>query len=128
MIDRIDIMIEVPKVKTTDFSSHTDYSKVEESKVIKKRVEKARNIQLSRFSDIKITSNSQMSTKEINTFCILDEASEKMLQQAINTMNLSARAYYRVLKLSRTIADLEESENIQIQHIAEALSYRKGEE
>ena len=66
--------------------------------------------------------------KEISKVCILDDESENMLKKAISTMNLSARAYYRVLKLSRTIADLENCENILKKHIAEALSYRKGEE
>lgn len=128
MIDRIDIMIEVPKVKVDDFSSKKDYSNIEDSKTIANRVEKARNIQLNRFSWLKITSNSQMSIKEINKYCCLDEDSEKMMKQAVNTMNLSARAYFRTLKLSRTIADLEMLENIQVKHVAEALSYRKWEE
>lgn len=128
MIDRIDIMIEVPKVKVEDFSSKKDYSKIEDSKAISLRVEKARNIQLERFKDLKITSNSQMSSKDVEKFCILNEESEKILKQAVNTMNLSARAYYRVLKLARTIADLEAKENIEISHIAEALSYRRGGE
>lgn len=125
MIDRIDIFIEVPKVKTTDFSTNVDYSKVEDSASIKQRVQNAKNIQLTRFKDLKITANSQMSTKEINTFCVLDNESEKILKQAVSTMDLSARAYYRILKLARTIADLENSENILKQHIAEALSYRQ---
>ncbi|MDD2509493.1 MAG: hypothetical protein PHS78_10710 [Aliarcobacter skirrowii] len=92
------------------------------------RVKKAREIQLQRFEGLKITSNSQMSSKEVQIFCILDEESEKMMKQALHTMNLSARAYYRVLKLARTIADLEVSKNVKIQHIAEALSYRKSNE
>ena len=125
MIDRIDIFIEVPKVKTTDFSTNVDYSKVEDSASIKQRVQNAKNIQLTRFKDLKITANSQMSTKEINTFCVLDNESEKILKQAVSTMDLSARAYYRILKLARTIADLENSENILKQHIAEALSSRQ---
>lgn len=128
MVDRIDIMIEMPKVKTEDFSSTQNYLNIEDSKTIKSRVENARNIQLHRFKDLKITSNSQMTSSEINTFCILDEMSEKMMKQALHTMNLSARAYYRVLKLARTIADLSGNWDIKIEHIAEALSYRKWEE
>jgi len=127
MIDRIDIFIEVPKVKTSDFSSNIDYSKVENSQNIKKRVQKARDLQLERFSWLKITSNSQMSVSEINKFCKLEPEWEKILKQAVSLMNLSARAYYRILKLSRTIADLEWSFDIQVNHIAEALSYRKAE-
>lgn len=128
MVDRIDIMIEVPKVKVEDFSVKKDDKNIEDSKTIALRVEKARNIQLERFKDLKITSNSQMSSKEVEKFCVLDDASDKMLKQAVNTMNLSARAYYRILKLSRTIADLEWVENIEVKHIAEALSYRRSEE
>jgi magnesium chelatase family protein len=69
-----------------------------------------------------------MSIKEINKFCILDDESKKILDKALNSMNLSARAYYRILKLSRTIADLESSENILNIHLMEALSYRKNNE
>jgi len=128
MVDRIDIMIEVPKVKVDDFTSKSSSKIWETSQKIALRVKKAREIQLQRFEGLKITSNSQMSSKEIQIFCILDEESEKMMKQALHTMNLSARAYYRVLKLARTIADLEVSKNVKIQHIAEALSYRKSNE
>ena len=127
MVDRIDMMIEVPKVKVDDFTLKTKTRAIENSQTIALRVKKAREIQLKRFQELKITSNSQMSSKEIQIFCILDEESEKMMKQALQTMNLSARAYFRVLKLARTIADLEGSQNIQVFHIAEALSYRKGE-
>lgn len=125
MIDRVDIFIEVPKVKTTDFTTDIDYSKVEDSISIKARVQQAKNLQLKRFKDLKITSNSQMSTKEINKFCSLNKAGETILKQALSKMNLSARAYYRILKLARTIADLEKSINIEPKHIAESLSYRQ---
>jgi magnesium chelatase family protein len=69
-----------------------------------------------------------MSIQEINKFCILDIESKKILDKAVNSMNLSARSYYRILKLSRTIADLESSENILKNHLTEALSYRKNSE
>jgi magnesium chelatase family protein len=128
MIDRIDIFLEVPKVKLEEFSGNKDYSKNISSYDIKQRVERARKIQLERFKDLNITSNSQMSIKEINKFCILDTESTKILEKALNSMNLSARAYYRIIKLSRTIADLEEKENILSCHIMEALSYRKTTE
>ncbi len=128
MMDRIDIMIEVPKVKTQDFSTKIDYSQVESSTQIKQRVEKARQMQLQRFSGLHISSNSEMTSKDVQTFCQLDEASEALLKQAVSTLHLSARAYYRVIKLARTIADLWQSEHISIAHIAEALSYRKSEE
>ncbi len=128
MIDRVDIMIEVPKVKVDDFTSKKSVGNIEDSKIIALRVKKARDIQLKRFQDLNITSNSQMTSKEVEIFCELDEASEKMMKQALSTMNLSARAYFRVLKLARTIADLEGNENIWVAHIAEALSYRKVQE
>jgi magnesium chelatase family protein len=69
-----------------------------------------------------------MSTKEINKFCKLDEKSDTILKQAVTNLNLSARAYFRILKLARTIADLEQKEDIEVNHILEALSYRKKEE
>lgn len=128
MIDRVDIFIEVPKVKVEDFATNIDYSKEESSGDIKKRVEKARAIQLERFAWLKITSNSEMTSSQINKFCKLDTASDTMLKKAVESMNLSARAYYRILKLSRTIADLEGSIDIKVNHIAEALSYRKSDD
>lgn len=128
LIDRVDIFIEVPKVKTEEFSLNKDKRLSESSKEIKERVEKARQIQLRRFQNTKITFNSEMSTKEINKFCELDTESDVILKQAVSMMNLSARSYYRLLKLSRTIADLSWEENIKKEHILEALSFRKSGE
>lgn len=128
MIDRIDIMIEVPKVKVEEFWVNSTSHTLQTSHEIAIRVEKARQIQLKRFTWLKITSNSQMGSKEIQKFCKLDSQSETVLKQAVATMNLSARAYYRVLKLARTIADLEWKQDIAVPHIAEALSYRKNED
>ncbi len=128
LIDRVDIFIEVPKVKTDKFKVWDDYGDRETSRDIKKRVEEARKIQLDRFVWTSITFNSEMWTKEINKYCILDEKTEMILKQAINNMNLSARSYYKILKLARTIADLEWLENIESMHILEALSFRKKEE
>ncbi len=125
LVDRIDIFIEVPKVKTEDFNTKNDYSGIENSASIKLRVEKAKLMQLARFTWTKITSNSEMWTKDINKFCKLNQDSETLLKKAVTNMNLSARSYYRVLKLSRTIADLANREEIIMQDIAEALSYRK---
>ena len=127
LLDRIDIFIEVPKVKTEKLKVW-EQSFSESSKEIKKRVESARKIQLERFTDFKITSNSEMSTKEINKFCVLDWETDWILKQAIRSLWLSARAYFRVLKLSRTIADLTWENNIKKEHILEALSFRKSEE
>lgn len=128
LIDRVDIFIEVPKVKTEKLKISEDYSQTEDSFTIKSRVQKAKNIQISRFWENWMTANSEMNTKEINKYCQLDEQSDSILKQAVINMNLSARAYYRILKLARTIADLVDSENISIEHVAEALSFRKKEE
>ncbi len=125
LIDRIDIFIEVPKVKTEKFKVWEDYSGSESSIDIKKRVEKARNIQLDRFKNLSISFNSEMTTKEINKFCHLNTETDTILKQAVNNLNLSARWYYRIIKLSRTIADLDWKEGILSNHILEALSFRK---
>lgn len=128
LIDRIDIFIEVPKVKVWEFKVDERYENTVDSFAIKQKVENARIFQLNRFKNTKITFNSEMTSKEINKYCQLDSESENILKQAIASLNLSARAYYRILKLSRTIADLEWSENIKKEHILEALSFRKREE
>ncbi|PID87425.1 magnesium chelatase [Candidatus Gracilibacteria bacterium] len=128
LLDRIDIFIEVPKVKTNKFKVGDDYDGQETSSQIQKRVSKARTIQINRFSGTNITSNSEMTTKEINKYCKLDDETDKLLKQAVNTMNLSARAYYRILKLARTIADLDGVSDIETKHILEALSFRKKED
>ncbi len=125
LVDRVDLFIEVPKVKTQKFKVWEDYSNREKSEDIKKRVEKARDIQLKRFDKANITFNSEMWTKQINKYCIIDDETQMVLKQAISNLNLSARSYYRILKLARTIADLDGVENIKKEHILEALSYRK---
>jgi len=127
LLDRVDMYIDVPKVPTEDFRK-AKWSLAESSEVVQKRVQVARNIQLKRFIDMNIWANSEMSSKDVKTLCQLDTESEWILSQAVKSMDLSARAYYRILKLSRTIADLEWSENIQTEHILESLSYRKKEE
>ena len=128
LIDRVDIFIEVPKVKTEKFKVWEDYSDSESSNEIKIRVEKARIFQLERFKWTTLTFNAEMWTKEINKYCKIDESTDAILKQAINNLNLSARAYYRILKLARTISDLEWIDCIESKHILEALSFRKKEE
>nr|MDD3720409.1 YifB family Mg chelatase-like AAA ATPase [Candidatus Gracilibacteria bacterium] len=123
LIDRIDIFIEVPKVETEKFGN--DAKKGETSLEIKSKVEKARDMQLKRFVGTNYTFNSEMGSKDIEKYCILDSETEKVLKQAVNSLDLSARSYYRVLKLARTIADLEGSENIKMNHLLEALGFRK---
>jgi magnesium chelatase family protein len=127
LIDRIDMFLEVPKVKTEDFhKKQTEIS--ESSKRIKQRVEDAREIQRNRFIATSITSNSEMMGKDIEKFCPLEKDAEDILKQAVSTFELSARSYFRILKLARTIADLEKKDIIQNTHILEALSYRKKQE
>ncbi|MGB9716213.1 MAG: YifB family Mg chelatase-like AAA ATPase [Thermodesulfovibrionales bacterium] len=122
LLDRIDIHIEVPAVPYKDLS--TEYSG-ERSAEIRKRVVAARAIQLERFKDEKkIYSNGQMKTRHIKKYCKLNPDAQSLLDNAMHKLGLSARAYTRILKLSRTIADLEASEDIQAHHISEAIQYR----
>jgi len=127
LLDRVDMYIEVPKVPTEDFRKSKEIL-AESSSDVQKRVQSARNIQLERFKEFWISSNSEMSSKDIKILCNLDSESEWILSQAVKTMNLSARSYYRILKLARTIADLEDAVDICAAHILEALSYRKRDE
>ena len=121
LLDRIDIHIEIPKV---EFEQLSDKRKGENSEEIRNRVLKARQLQTERFHNQNISYNAQMGPREIEKCCNLDEASLHLIKNAMEKLNLSARAYDRILKVSRTIADLEESENIKPNHIAEAIQYR----
>lgn len=121
LLDRIDIHIEVPAVKYDELSG---IPTGEKSVDIRKRVNDSRDIQLKRFKDEKIFSNSQMNPKQIRKYCQLEADSKDILKRAMDKMGLSARAYDRILKVSRTIADLENSENIKVNHISEAVQYR----
>jgi magnesium chelatase family protein len=122
LLDRIDIHIEVTPVP---FEKLTETKKAESSVEIRRRVTKAREIQSIRFENFQnLHYNAQMSSKQIREFCALEEASLQMLKSAMERLNLSARAYDRILKVARTIADLEASENVNSNHIAEAIQYR----
>ena len=122
LLDRIDIHIEVPKV---DFDKLSADRSGEPSALIQQRVAAARNIQKQRFQAIPhIVCNADMGVSEIKRYCKLDTASTQLIRNAMQQLNLSARAYHRILKLSRTIADLEHAPHIQTHHIAEALQYR----
>jgi magnesium chelatase family protein len=127
LVDRIDMFIEVPKVPIKDFRDAKNHEN-ESSKEIKLRVQAAKNIQLKRFSGSSMNSNSEMKSKDIKKFAELSLEVEEILAQAVKAMDLSARSYYRIIKLSRTIADLENADAICINHILEALSYRKKDE
>jgi len=122
LLDRIDLHIEVPAVKYRDL---TDKSEVESSSVVRKRVEAARKIQEARFRGEKnIHCNAQMTPKMVEEFCRLNEEEEKLLKTAFVNLGLSARAHNRILKVSRTIADLNGSESIKKEHLAKAIFYR----
>ena len=122
LLDRIDIHIEVPPITYSEISSKKED---ESSEKIRERVERARKIQMERFKNEKgIYFNAHMKQKHIKKYINISKESENLLKDAMEKLNLSARAYNRILKISRTIADLEESEEIKPNHVAEAIEYR----
>ena len=121
LLDRIDIQIEV---KIPKFEKISSKEKVETSAEIRERVNRTRKIQLERYKSYGILSNSELNTRMIAKFCKLDEKGEELLQNAFKKFKLSVRAYERILKVARTIADLEEKESIEFKHVAEAIQYR----
>ncbi len=123
MLDRIDIHIEVPRV---DFEKLSDNRRGETSDEIRIRIEAARQRQRERFADLNngVMTNTDMRVAEVRQFCELDDAGQQLIKAAMTQLQLSARAYHRILKLARTIADLAGEENIQSAHLAEALQYR----
>ncbi len=123
LLDRIDLHLEVPAVPFKEMSSPKD---TESSAAIRERVCRAREIQKKRFRKRKkIFCNSQMTNKDLKQFCLLDSPSHHLLEQAVDQFGLSARAYHRILKIGRTIADLAGSKNILTEHIAEAVQFRR---
>ncbi len=121
MLDRIDIHIEVPRV---DYEKLSDDRLGEPSANVQARVEAAREQQRARFTGPELTCNADMRPAQIRQYCQLDETSNALMRTAMHQMQLSARAYHRVLKLARTIADLAREEQITPTHLAEALQYR----
>ncbi len=124
LLDRIDIHIDVPAVNFKELRGK-DVAVGESSETIRRRVIAAREIQLKRFAgDDGVFSNSAMSPTQIRQFCALDADSETLLERAMLKQGLSARAHDRILKVARTIADLEASQNVEAQHLSEAINYR----
>ena len=126
LLDRIDIHVSVPRV---DYDKLSDQRYGESSSVIQARVEAAREIQRQRFDDggqtqTGILCNADMRTADLRQYCALDEPCQNLMKAAMAQMHLSARAYHRILKLARTIADLDNSGDIRNTHLAEALQYR----
>jgi len=121
LLDRIDIHVDAPAVPYKDIASREPG---EASEAIRGRVEKARAIQRERFQKCKTSCNARMSPKLIRSHCVIDEAGQELLKMAMTELNMSARSHDRILKVARTIADLEHSENIQAAHISEAIQYR----
>ena len=117
LLDRIDIHIDVPSVRYRDLAAESDG---ESSLSVRQRIQRARDIQIKRFG----MCNARMSNRQIREFCPLDKDSERLIEMAVDKLGLSARAYTRILKVARTIADLEEEENILSHHISEAIQYR----
>jgi len=121
LLDRIDIHLEVPRLKLANL---TDKRRGESSDVIRERVEKVRNMQKERYKHEAVYVNAHLESKEIEKYCVLDKESEELLKLAILELGISARAYDKILKVSRTIADLDGKDTIQAHHISEAISYR----
>ncbi len=120
-LDRIDIFIEVPHI---NYEKLADDRLGEKSEKVQQRVTEAREIQRRRFAGSALASNSEMTPLEVRNFCQTDASAQSLLKAAMKQMSLSARAFHRILKLARTIADLEKSDIIRANHIAEAIQYR----
>jgi magnesium chelatase family protein len=121
LLDRIDIHVDVPAVRYKDLASDHDD---ETSATIRERVNRARATQSERLQRTKIHCNAQMTNRQIKNYCPTDNDSQSLLETAIDKLGLSARAFNRILKISRTIADLEEAPDITVNHVSEAIQYR----
>ncbi len=121
LLDRIDIFVEVPRV---EYEKLADDTSGESSETVRGRVEKARAVQRQRLDGTGMASNADMTPLEVREFCRVEPAAQGLLQAAMNQMHLSARGFHRVLKLARTVADLDGAGTIAANHLAEALQYR----
>jgi magnesium chelatase family protein len=123
LLDRIDLIVDVPRVEEKHFLNYNN-RQAESSEQIRQRVVEARQIQTHRFSQTQTTCNARMSSQQIKEFCSLQPSEQHIMQLAATKFNLSARSYFRMLKLARTIADLAHSQNIESAHLSEAIQYR----
>ncbi|MDO9528558.1 MAG: ATP-binding protein [Syntrophales bacterium] len=121
LLDRIDIHIDVPSITYRDLAAE---SGGEASTSVRERVNRVRDLQKKRFNNQTTMCNARMSNRQIKEFCQIDEDSERLIEMAVDRLGLSARAYTRILKVARTIADLEEEKNVHSYHISEAIQYR----
>ena len=121
LLDRIDIQVEVDEVK---YAELTEQKQIESSKTVKERVNRTREVQKLRFANDGIMTNSDMSEKHIQKYCTLSKECEEVLKKAYEKLHLSPRARSRIIKVARTIADMELYEDIRIEHLLEAISYR----
>ena len=124
LMDRIDLHINVPAVDVEKLIAKNEKLKTNTSKTIREQVINARKIQNKRFKGLKIYTNASMKNKHVAKFCDIDKGSLLLLKQAVNTYNLSARTYFRLIKVSQTICDLAGEKRILPNHVAEALQYR----
>lgn len=121
LLDRIDLHVEVPALRYRELAAEDPQEGSEE---MRQRVDRAREIQRRRFEKLKIHCNAQMNSRHIRKFCQIDDHSRKLMEMAVDRLGMSARAYGRILKIARTIADLEGSEEIKVAHVSEAIQYR----
>jgi magnesium chelatase family protein len=125
ILDRIDLHVQVPAVELDKLTQLNSQLTINNSQLIRGQVIKARGIQDLRFKNYEIYTNSQMKNKHVKQFCKLEPEAARILRLAVEKFDLSARAYYRLIKVARTIADLDGAAGIQTQHMAEALQYRQ---
>jgi magnesium chelatase family protein len=124
LLDRIDIHVEVPRVDYDKLTDERLGEHGEHSEAIRGRVRRARETQRQRFADTPLSCNADMGPTEVRSICQLDEAGRGLVKAAMQQLQMSARAFHRILKLARTIADLAGSERIETAHLAEAIQYR----
>ena len=123
MLDRMDLHVEVPSV---EFDAMRRKETPESSAEVKKRVDAARDVQSKRFEGTEVSCNANMTPAMVGQYCVLDEKGEKILRAAFERMGLTARSHDRILRVARTIADLDGAENISAVHLAEAIQYRNS--